>query len=134
MYTYGGDKKEESVDVLHSLIGDEKEVQVLCFIDKKEIANSTHPSFHIEQLNSWGKINSNEVVKFLESEFDYLIHLDFELNEILKSLLNRTKAKCRVGFHSEKGNLYYELMIGINKNAGTTNFAEQAVKYIKSIR
>ncbi len=134
IYTFEGDKKEETIDMLLNTLGENKHVDVLCFMDMREITSSKHPSFHIEQLNNWGKIDSEEATKFSETSFDYLIHLDFEMNEIMKSLLNRTKAKCRVGFYSEKAEQYYELMIGINKSAGTTNFAEQIIKYIKSIR
>ena len=134
LYTFEDEKKEEAVDALKELIDVTKKVDILCFIDKKEIPYGKHPSFRIEQLSNWGKINSEEVEKFLETPYDYLIHLDFEMNEIIKNLLTNTKAKCRVGFHADSASSYYELMIGMNKSAGTTNFAQQIVKYIKAIR
>ncbi|MBO6495185.1 hypothetical protein [Roseivirga sp.] len=134
IYTYG-EKKSESADSIIELIeADSKQVDVLCFIDKKDITESKHPFFKIDQLSSWGKINSPEVESFLATSFDFLIHLDFELNEIMRTMLINTKAKCRVGFHSQQAADYYELMIGMNKSAGTSNFAEQTVKYIKAIR
>jgi len=134
IYTYEGDKKEEAIDHIISLINNEKEVDVLCYMNKRENASSKNPTFRIEQLNNWGKFSSEEASHFLNSPFDFLIHLDFELNEIMKNMLIHTKAKCRVGFHSEIGNDYYELMIGMNKSAGTSNFAEQILKYVKAIR
>lgn len=134
IYTYEGDKKEETIDHIISLIDKEKQVDVLCYMDKKEISASKNPTFSIDQLSNWGKINSEEASHFLNTPFAFLIHLDFELNEIMKSMLIHTKAKCRVGFHSETGNGFYELMIGMNKSAGTSNFAEQILKYIKAIR
>lgn len=134
LYTYEGDKKEEATENLISLINKEKQVDVLCYLDRKDLTNSKHPSFRIDQLNRWGKLNSSEAEEFLNTSYDYLIHLDFELNEIMKNMLIHTKAKCRVGFHTESGRNFYELMIGMNKSSGTSNFAEQIIKYIKAIR
>lgn len=134
LYTYEGDKKEEATDHFIGLISKEKKVDVLCYLDKKDLTHAKHPSFRIDQLNRWGKLNSSEAQDFLSTSFDFLIHLDFELNEIMKNMLIHTKAKCRVGFHTESGSNFYELMIGMNKSAGTSNFAEQIIKYIKAIR
>lgn len=134
LYTFEGEKKEEATDNIIHLISNEKKVDVLCYLDKKDLSNAKHPSFRIDQLNRWGKINSSEAQGFLSNSYDFLIHLDFELNEIMKNMLIHTKAKCRVGFHSETGSNFYELMIGMNKSAGTSNFAEQIIKYIKAIR
>lgn len=134
LYTYD-EKKQESAENIIKLINDEsKKVEVLCFIDRKEVESSKHPFFRIEQLNNWGKIKSDEVDQFINTSFDFLIHLDFEMNEIMKNMLIHTKAKCRVGFHAENSSDYYELMIGMNKSAGSSNFAEQTIKYIKAIR
>lgn len=134
IYTYEDEKKEEAIQHIVNLINNEKVVYVLCYMDKKEVASSINPTFRVDQISSWGKINSEEASHFLNSPFDFLIHLDFDLNEIMKNMLIHTKAKCRVGFHSETGNDFYELMIGMNKSAGTSNFAEQILKYIKAIR
>ncbi|WP_286745275.1 hypothetical protein [Roseivirga sp. UBA1976] len=134
LYTYEGEKKEESINQLVEELGKHKHIQVLCFVNQKEVPSLNRATLKIDQISSWGKLNSPETESFLDTSFDYLLHLDFELNEIAQTLLNRTKAKCRVGFHSETATNYYELMIGINKSAGTANFAEQMVKYIKAIR
>lgn len=134
LYTFD-EKKQESADAIIKLIDDSnKKIDVLCFIDRKEVESSKHPFFKIEQLNNWGKIKSEEVDQFINTSFDFLIHLDFEMNEIMKNMLIHTKAKCRVGFHAENSSDYYELMIGMNKSAGSSNFAEQTIKYIKAIR
>jgi len=134
IYTYGDEKKEESINELIKLIDDEKQVDVLCYINSKEIVTTKHPSFQIDQLNNWGKFNSKEVEYFQNANFDFLIHFDFEEDEIVQSLLRQTKAKCRVGFHSENTIQYYELMISMNKSAGSANFAKQIMKYIKAIK
>lgn len=134
LYTYGDEKKEETIQLLRELIDDRITTEVLCYSEKKEAVQTDHPTFSIEHLNNWGKVNSPEAEQFMNTPFDFLIHLDFDLNEIMKNMLIHTKAKCRVGFHSENGLEFYELMIGMNKNAGTSNFAEQTIKYIKAIR
>lgn len=134
IYTYDENKSESANAVTSLLKESQKQVDILCFIDNKEVIETKHPHFNLEQLSSWGKINSTEVETFLNAPFDFLIHLDFEVNEIMRTMLINTKAKCRVGFHSEETAEFYELMIGMNKSAGSSNFAEQIVKYIKAIR
>lgn len=134
LYTYEGDKKEDAVKQIKTLLGTEKQTRILCFVNSKEDIEIKNPSFRIDQLNTWGKIESEEVNSFQEAEFDYLIHFDFESNEIIDSLLVNSKAKCRVGFHTEDAAKHYELMIGMNKSAGPSKFAEQIIKYLKAIK
>lgn len=134
LYTYEDEKKESSVQQMIESLGAKKEATVLCFINSKEAIETEHPSFRIDQLNTWGKIESEEVISFQKIEFDFLIHFDFETNEIIDSLLVNSKAKCRVGFHAEESARNYELMIGMNKSAGPHNFAEQIIKYLKAIK
>lgn len=134
LYTYEDEKKEDSVEQMMGLFSEEKQISTLCFIDSKEEVEAKHPSFRLDQLNTWGKIESEEVNAFQAKEFDFLIHFDFETNEVIDSLLVNSKAKCRVGFHTEESAKNYELMIGMNKSAGPSNFAEQIIKYLKAIK
>ena len=134
LFTWEDKGKEAVIAEFVQRLPDNLKLRYLCFNpDRKTEIDSSHPSFSENDLTLLGKIESEEADSFLQEPFDYLFHLDFELSEMMKSLLIRSRAHCRVGFHSEGGESFYELMIGINKNAGLHNFAEQILKYVNAL-
>ncbi len=135
LFSWEDKQQEQTIQDFIRQLGDEKSVSCLCFNpDKRTVPDTSLPVFHMGQLTLLGKIDSPETNQFLQEPFDYLFHLDFELNDIMRSFLSRSKAHYRVGFHSEEGEKFYDLMIGINKNAGLHNFASQILKYVNALR
>lgn len=134
LYTWTDVKKEEVLESLVQQIGLNKKVEILCFNPSNEAISTKNLSFDMTVLTNFGKLNSEVVQNFIKSPFDYLFHFDLESDEIVKSILVQTKARCRIGIHDELNTDYYELMIGINKSAGISNFAQQMIKYVSSIR
>jgi len=134
-YTWEHKAKMEAVDEFReSLIAEGKEVNVLCFNPLKEDVNCIHSLFGIESLSSLGKIKSNLVEEFNSRRFDYLIVLDFELSEISSHIMSNSNAIYRVGVHSEEALDYFDLLVNVDQNAGTSQLIEQMIKYIKVIR
>lgn len=134
LYTWTDQKKEEVLASIVQQIGLNKKVEILCFNPSNTPIPTEYPSFDMTALTHFGKLNAEVVQHFVQFPFDYLFHFDLESDEIVKSILVQTKAKCRIGIHDEFNTAYYELMIGINKSAGISNFAEQMIKYVSSIR
>lgn len=134
IYTWDGQKKEEELESFIQLISEGKVVDILCYNPSKEAISTKNPTVSINDLTALGKLNSQVAQAFIDRPLDFLFHFDFELNDIIRSILVQTKARCRVGHHSSDNSVYYELMIGINKSVGMANFAEQMVKYIKAIK
>ncbi len=134
LYTWADTKKEEVLQSFVNEISEGKQVNILCFNTSKTAISTENPVFDESILTSFGKLNSEEVQRFIKTPHDYLFHFDFESDEIIKSILVQTKAKCRIGMHDSNSTNYYELMIGINKSAGISNFAEQMLKYVRAIR
>lgn len=134
IYTWDGQKKEEELNEFIQLINEDKTVDILCYNSGKEVIDTIHPTVSLGDLTHLGKLNSEIAQEFINEPFDFIFHFDFELNDVIKSILVQTNARCRVGYHSADNAAYYELMIGINKSVGMANFAEQVVKYIKAIR
>lgn len=135
LFSWEDKQQEQTIQEFIKQLGDQKRVSCLCFNpDKKTAPDTSFPIFDMGQLTMLGKIESPETNQFLQEPFDYLFHLDFELNDIMKSFLSRSKAHYRVGFHSEEGEKFYDLMIGINKNAGLHNFASQILKYVNALK
>ena len=134
LFSWEDKQKEETIKNFIEEITENRIIKCLCFNPEKKASIDTQfPVFNVGQLSMLGKIESVETNQFLEEPFDYLFHFDFELNDILKSFLLRSKAHYHVGFHSTEGEKFYDLMIGINKNAGLHNFASQILKYVNAL-
>ncbi|OEK05252.1 DUF6913 domain-containing protein [Roseivirga misakiensis] len=135
IYTWKGPEKETEIEnFIQSLIDENKSVDVLCYNPTKEPIQTKHPFVSLSDLSALGKLNSEAALQFGNTPLDFLFHLDYELDDILRSILIQTNAKCRVGHHSPDNSAYYELMIGIDKSNSLSNFTAQILKYIKAIK
>ena len=135
LYTWENSKKESLITAFTDEIKKNREVEGLCYNpDKTGIIETIRPIVNINELSIFGKINSDNSNNFIKKQFDYLFHLDFELNEITKALLINSKAKCRIGLHSSEVDNPYELMISISESAGLENLIEQMLKYVKALK
>ena len=135
LYTWEDNAKEAEVNQFIDSISEGRNISCLCFNEDKNINPETHhPIFDFSQLSMLGNIESTETTQFLLKPFNYLFHLDLELNETCQALLSTSQAQYRVGLHTEEGEKFYELMIGINKSAGLHNFAGQMLKYVNAMK
>lgn len=135
LYVYESNAKEEAVhNWVERLKSDQKKVHVLCMQSDAKPPLSTFPTLTLSDMTAMGSIKNDVLVQFLERSYDYFIHLDFEVDEVVDMIIIKTKAKCKIGFYSEQHQKKYDLMIGMNKSAGIVNFVEQITKYLKSIK
>jgi len=135
LYSWGGAKKEELITAFIEKINAQRIVAALCYNpDKNAVIQTTRPIVNITDLTVLGKINSASSNEFLSKKFDFLFHLDFELDEITKALLIKSLASCRIGIHTDKSENPYELMISINESAGLENLTEQMLKYVNALK
>ncbi len=83
--------KQKHLDVkefIHHLEEDGKKVQVLEYLPlKKENYEFKFDFFTINDVNFWGRINSDWHLKFSETPFDYLFYIDKEPNPLALYLL-----------------------------------------------
>lgn len=131
IYTWTDQSKASLVDDFLKKM--DKEVSILCFNPNKEEINSSHPTLNMAELSATGKFKSEVANNFLSKHFDFLFVLDFELTEISKHLIIKSKANYRVGCHIADEEAYFDLMIGVNENDGIANFTAQLLKYVKAI-
>jgi hypothetical protein len=135
LYTWEDAQKEKFIQEFGQTLGNGKEVSFLCYNpDKKVIVNTENPVFTLAELSMFGKITSDHVNTFQEKPLDFLFHLDFELNEMVKAVMIGSKAHWKVGSHSEKDEGIYDLMIKMNLSAGLKNLAEQMLLYVKALK
>jgi hypothetical protein len=115
------------------LTHDGKQVQVLEFLpQKKENPEFMFDYFTIEDLNFWGKLNSEPVEKFTKINFDFLFNIDTRSNPLIQNLLANSKAHCRVGRFDEAATAFYELMI--ETNGSVQGLIENMYTYTKKLR
>ncbi len=115
------------------LKGDNKKVKVLAYDRNVEIKHLPFESFSKKDLNFWGNITNQSVRKFSETSFDFLICLDHNPGEIIKNLLAKSKAKCRVGVCNdfEAYQKTFELIV---QTTNGSNIIDSVYSYTKNIR
>ena len=128
--------KQKHVDIkefIQLLELDGKKVQVLEYLPlKKENYEFKFDFFTINDLNFWGKINSEPAIRFSEIPFDYLFYIDKDPNPMALYLLAASKARCRVGRYMESDQPFFEMMI---EQTGTTKgLIDTMYKYTKQLR
>jgi hypothetical protein len=120
-------------DFISRLTHDGKQVQVLEFLPKKkENPEFMFDYFTIENLNFWGKVNSEPVEKFTKVNFDYLFNIDIDVNPLIQNLLANSKALCRVGRYDENSTAFFELMI--ETNGSVQALIDNMYTYTKKLR
>lgn len=126
-------KHLEIKEFIHQLEQDGKKVQVLEYLpEKKENHEFLFDFFTFQDFNYWGNLNSDTVIKFYQTPFDYLFYIDQESNPLVLHLLARSKARCRVGRFHESESSFFELMI--EQNGTIKGLIETMYKYTKLLR
>jgi hypothetical protein len=120
-------------DMVKHFEQDGKKVRVLEFLPKKkENYEFLFDFFTIDNLNFWGKIESDQAAQFSSTPFDYLFCVDSQSNPLLLNLLAQSKARCRVGKYSETEHAFFELMI--EEKNGTRSLVDNMYKYTKQLK
>ncbi|TDG94778.1 DUF6913 domain-containing protein [Cardinium endosymbiont of Culicoides punctatus] len=118
LYSYEEPTKHESVQrFIRNLKSLDKKISILCYTTPKDHVHQNSNllySFGHEAISTFGKVESDQVKKFIDTPFDYLFHIDLNTNPILDYIIAKNAAKCRVGhFDASRKNLF-EVMVKIN--------------------
>jgi hypothetical protein len=89
--------------------------------------------FSKKDLNWMSKPSGLAVNNFVAESYDILIDLSMESYVPLRHVLNRSKAKFKVGLYSEENEKYYDLMISIQNAKSLPHFIEQVNYYLSII-
>jgi len=127
-------KHDAVKEFIKQLQMDGKKVSVLEYLPKqKDNYEFLFDFFTVKDLSFWGKVNSPDADKFMESPFDYLYCIDKETNPLIQHLLARCKARCRIGKFSKNDHPFFELMIE-HKNGSVKGLIESMYKYTKQLK
>ena len=115
------------------LLADGKKVKVLAYDRNVEVQHLPFESFSKKDLGFWGNFIKQSIDNFSNTTFDFLYCLDNKPGEIIKNILAKSKAKCRVGIcHDfEAYQNTFELIV---QTANDSNIIDSVHSYTKNIR
>ncbi len=114
----------------------EKGVKVRPLIQiQKKIENAPSTPFFLEkEINFFGKINSEELLKFCNEKFDFLFYFGDQFNPIVEYILTKNPAGCRVGFHYSDQESLFDMMFSKNAGQSLNDNIVRIIKQIEDIR
>lgn len=113
---------------------DGKEVIVLCYLPKGvENFDFHYDIFTNKDFNIWGKVQAGNIQQFMQRSFDLLICLDTAPNFYLEHLLAASKARFRIGPHSQRHEALFELMIRQAEGSELKELTKQIYHYTNKL-
>lgn len=94
-------------------------IEIICIASNNgdvSSANSTCPSISYKDISWGGGIKNQNLVKFINEPFDYLVFLSSNNNPLARLILAKTKSKCRVSVYSQDLVDYCDFMVKLNQN------------------
>lgn len=133
--TYDETRPKEAIEeFIQKLEADQKLVSTMTFIPvAAKIPDPEYAFFNEKDLNSKGNWRKEEVGRFKEEPFDFLISLDWNQNRYSQNILAGSRAKCRVGRYEEGKDQYFEMMINPNDDK-YADFIQQLYHYLTNVR
>lgn len=113
---------------------DQKQVSTIAFVSSKNKSYPAIPFFQSQNISFWGKSNIKHLDDFINTKFDYLLHLNFHSHILIDFVLAKSNAKCKVGKYDEKRKEFYQFMLLYEKEKKHDIFLEQIYSNLKKIK
>lgn len=127
---------EFDLNIINNLIDDiskdQKSVTSLGFTSAKPDPNNPDELiFSKKDISATGTFKRDNVAKFIQQDFDFLISLDTSANINYKFVLTSSKANCKVGFEAEE----YEnlLLMTMNLSGNKSESVQHLLTYLKKV-
>ncbi len=134
IYSNDTPEKTKLAEKLKDLLqADGKKVKVLAYDRNVEVQHLPFESFSKKDLSFWGNFNKQSIDNFNDTTFDFLYCLDNNPGEIIKNILAKSKAKCRVGI-CDDFEAYQNTFELIVQSAKDSNVIDSVYSYTKKIR
>lgn len=127
------DKTTLAEDLKSLFLVDGKRVKVLAYDRNVEVQHLPFESFSNKDLSFWGNFTKQSIDNFSDTTFDFLYCLDKNPGEIIKNILAKSKAKCRVGV-CDDFEAYQKTFELIVQTANDSSIIESVYSYTKNIR
>ncbi|MCA1751454.1 MAG: hypothetical protein ABR572_03465 [Cryomorphaceae bacterium] len=89
--------------------------------------------FTTKETDLFSEPNCEQAAKFTDRDFDILIDLEKEPSLSLQYLVQRCKARFKVGYYSEERAYLYDMMIKAGEHATFDEYAKQVNHYLNII-
>lgn len=113
-----------------------KKVNTLTYFKKKEVEEHdfSFEYFTDENVDVFGKVQSEVVDDFVGRDFDYLFYIATSDEAPYDFVLANSKAKCRVGRKVEDKAELFELMLGVEEADNLRIVVGTIQKYVEQIK
>ncbi|MCC5932509.1 MAG: hypothetical protein JJU28_24910 [Cyclobacteriaceae bacterium] len=134
----GNDKISEMRRFEKKLIADGKNVVFIYFLKSIEDSHDVGldegmVKYDIRDINFFGQLKNDSILKLLNKDFDFLLHVDKDQTLFTDIIIAKSKARCRVGNYVENKHFLYELMVKVDEKTNYDFFLEQMYRYTKSL-
>ena len=139
VFTMEGNEKVQQVrDLQASFESDGKEVSILYYLPKPDLAPDVHLDQGMERIEQrhigfFGSIDHEKARQMLRTEFDFLVHADLNTSTSINLMLCMSKARCRIGRHFDGREGFYELMIEPGSDDQLSGFYRDLYTYTKAL-
>lgn len=124
-------KIDEAEKLATLLKMDGKLVKTMAYEHKNSIKHLPYDTISKSNFDFWGKFRGKPLLDFTSAEFDFLICLDRQPNNFIKSILAESLAKCRIGRYSEENQNTFEMLF--DDSNGGNQWVEKLYQYIKKL-
>jgi len=112
-----------------------KGIHAIGFVDNKITPNYSYIKtdidlFNKKELTSGYKPLSPYIKTFIETERDILIDANVGNKLPLQYIAAASKAKCKIGLHTEKNELFHDVLLNVGSNNELEFFLRQSIKYL----
>lgn len=129
------EKHEAIKHLVHLLEQDKKQVTVLSYLPVgKENHEFKYDFFSETDFTLTGKVNSENILKFINTKFDFIFHIDPRCENILiDNILVQSKATCRVGICANNKTEFYEFIYRPTSGKNMKDIVEEVLNYTKAL-
>lgn len=126
-------KHDQIKNLIRKLEQDGKQVKPLAFLPaNQENYEFLFDFFTYREISFWGNITASSAIAFAETQFDFLLYLDANPNEVILNLVAKSKAKCRIGKFWTEAEPFFEMMIESHGDART--LIDEVYHYTTALR
>jgi hypothetical protein len=102
--------------------------------DEQQNTDIPYKTFKHDSISIFGKIKDKELSEFVNEEFSHIYVFDLEINPIIKLLTTRTKAKYKVGNHTNNNTQTLNVLIKLNDSTNYQILCNNMIHYSKLLK
>ncbi len=123
----------QKIQIIFEHILPHQKKKFLCYTSKPSAIYDPKVVLSHKSINLWGGIYTPWANSFLKESFNYLYFVAFDTTPVLNYLIQKSQAKCKVGYYMEKQEKYLDIMLRLHTAHTYENLITQMLRYTKMI-